>query len=49
MQVDGCENVCNFGTGDIKFRQQFHFSTSNSRIDPKFPGHRNKIFLEDLE
>jgi len=49
MQVDGCEDVCDLGSGDVELGEQFNLASGNARIHMQFPCDRDEILLEHLQ
>jgi len=49
VEVDGRQNVGEFGYHDMEFSEQFGFAASCSRIDAQLASGSNKVFLQNLK
>jgi len=49
VQVDGGENVRDFGSGDVELSQKFNFAAGDARFNAQLLCDRDEIFLQHLQ
>lgn len=49
VQVDGCQDVRNFGSGDVEFGKQFDLAAGDSDIHLKLARDGDEILLQHLK
>lgn len=49
VQVDRCQNVGNFGCGDVEFGEKLDLSARDRSVHVQFPRDRDEIFLKHLQ